>query len=209
MRKLLILFCICFSCNTYSFDKDPSPEELRQAINNIPQDVIKSIFYSTKNDIKSLRVIAEKGNPISQYLLGDMYSMGRGTKRNYTEAAKWYQLSAEQGHKGAQQRLGFLYYEGNGVAQDYQKAVKWLRLSAKQGDGFAQYSLGLMYYLGYGVTRDYVRSYIWLNLSVSNGEKGGAEELRDKVERFIIPEKIIESQEIAKQCIENNYLNCE
>ena len=44
--------------------------------------------------------LAKQGVVDAQYNLGWMYSYGKGVKKAYKTAAKWYQLAAEQGHVG-------------------------------------------------------------------------------------------------------------
>ena len=62
-----------------------------------------------------------------------MYEEGRGTERNYAEAAKWYQKAAQQGHKQAQNNLAWLYESGKGVNKDLSTAYAWFDVAAKQG----------------------------------------------------------------------------
>ena len=48
---------------------------------------------------------AEQGDSDCQTILGNMYREGEGVKRDYAEAAKWYQLAAAQGDEEAQESL--------------------------------------------------------------------------------------------------------
>ena len=41
--------------------------------------------------LKEWKILAEEGDPSSQYNLGVMYRMGKGVARNDKEAVKWYQ----------------------------------------------------------------------------------------------------------------------
>ena len=43
---------------------------------------------------------------------------GRGTLRNFIEAARWYRLAADQGQPVAETNLALLYGMGIGVPQD-------------------------------------------------------------------------------------------
>ena len=97
-------------------------------------------------NVKLMRPLAEKGNPLAQYNLGVLYANGSGVKRDYREAAKWYRLSAAQGTMLAQYQLGILYASGRGVKQDLVRAYMWSTLAAakdnvdakKQRDGIAK-----------------------------------------------------------------------
>ena len=105
-------------------------------------------------ELKILRPLAERGNPIAQFNLGSMYGEGQGVIQDYKEANKWYRLAAARGFARAQYNLGVMYSEGQGVIQDYKEANKWYRLAAAQGDAIAQFNLGVMYVAGRGVTQD-------------------------------------------------------
>jgi len=49
--------------------------------------------------------MAEKGDPKSQYFLGEMHEYGLGTTPNMDEAFKWYTKAAEQGNPLAIRKL--------------------------------------------------------------------------------------------------------
>jgi len=83
--------------------------------------------------LKEFRPLAERGNTLSQYLLGVMYYEGRGVPQDYKEAVKWFRKAAEQGDPGAQFSLGLMYADGNGVPKNYVSAHMWLNLAAAKG----------------------------------------------------------------------------
>ncbi len=95
-------------------------------------------------NVKIMRPLADKGNPLAQYNLGVLYDSGSGVKRDYLEAAKWYRRSAEQGTPLAQYRLALLYAEGKGVKQNFSRAHMWSSLSAAQGNADARKQLDLI-----------------------------------------------------------------
>jgi uncharacterized protein len=117
--------------------------------------------------------LAEQGDALAQYNLGQMYRNGQGVPQDDKEAVKWYRLSAEQFYALAQVNLGFMYSEGKGVPQDYKEAVKWYRLSAEQGVAEAQYNLGNMYREGQGVPQNYKEAVRLYRLSAEQGDAGG------------------------------------
>ncbi len=43
------------------------------------------------------KTLASQGDPISMYLLGNMYANGKGVARNYDTALHWYELSLQSG----------------------------------------------------------------------------------------------------------------
>ncbi|MGD8498767.1 MAG: SEL1-like repeat protein [Chromatiales bacterium] len=52
--------------------------------------------------------LAEQGNPVAQFKLGEMYEQGLAVDRDLDVAKSWYQKAAAQGHEPAQQRLDAL-----------------------------------------------------------------------------------------------------
>lgn len=63
-------------------------------------------------------VAAEVGNSEAQNMLGLCYGEGKGVKRNYKRALKWYKLAAEQKHPWGAYNAGYLYYANYGLDYD-------------------------------------------------------------------------------------------
>src|ERR671912_535328 len=70
------------------------------------------------------RAAAEQGHVNAQYYTGLMYANGEGTKQDYGEAAKWYQMAAEHDQPDALVQLARLYATGTGVDMDVPKAIE-------------------------------------------------------------------------------------
>jgi len=115
---------------------------------------------------------AGTGDPDAQFMLGLMYSSGRGVLQDASEAARWYRRSAEQGNVDAQLSLGRIYDGGVGVPKNHFEAVRWYRLAAEQGNGDAQWRLGAAYQFGTGVPRNLSEAFRWTAIAA---EKGFAE----------------------------------
>lgn len=78
-----------------------------------------------------LRVRAAAGDPDAQFSLGKNYEAGRsGLKKDYAEAARWYQKSADQGNAYAEASLGILYHSGKGLPHDDVQSEMWFTISA-------------------------------------------------------------------------------
>jgi TPR repeat protein len=84
------------------------------------------------------RPLAEQGDAVAQYNLGDLYHNGQGVPQDYAEAVRWYRMAAEQGYAWAQNNLGVMYKNGNGVPQDDVLAYMWLNLAVAQGNDDAK-----------------------------------------------------------------------
>ena len=90
-------------------------------------------------------------------------------KKDYKQAAYWYQKSAKQGNAKSQYYLGAMYQVGRGVLKDYKQAFHWFQKSAKQGNATSQYFLGGMYDHGRGVLKDYKQAVHWYQKSAEQG----------------------------------------
>ena len=99
---------------------------------------------------------AEKGDAESQFRLGVAYALGKGVKKNYAEAFKWFQLSAKQGYDEALYNLGVCYEKGLGCKQDYGQAARYYQTAMGYGWHMnnARNNLACMYMEGRGVERN-------------------------------------------------------
>ena len=68
------------------------------------------------------------------YQEGEKYYYGRGVRRDYSEAAKYYRKSADLGNADAEYSLGHMHYFGQGVRQDKEEALRWYRFAAAHGN---------------------------------------------------------------------------
>ena len=55
-----------------------------------------------RTELRLLQPLAEQGNAQAQYMLGELYAIGKGVPQDYVEAAKWFREAAEQGFLDAQ-----------------------------------------------------------------------------------------------------------
>ena len=77
---------------------------------------------------------AQAGNADAEELIGVMYAMGLGVKRDDRRAFEWYLRASMKAHPGAQSGIGWYYEVGRGVAKDLVRAYMWYVLSAIGGD---------------------------------------------------------------------------
>lgn len=68
---------------------------------------------------------AQKGNPVAQTYVGEIYMRFPTTAPRYELARKWFKKAADKGLKRAQINLGYLYENGLGGKEDIGKAVVW------------------------------------------------------------------------------------
>lgn len=115
--------------------------------------------HETSKALKFLLPVAEKGDPLSQMLVGKMYLREGRTTNDCGEALKWFSRAAERGNADAQFELGTFYKQGKCVARNKRAALIWLQRSAQQGDSRAPNSIGEIYLGGGGL--DYPLAVAW------------------------------------------------
>ncbi|MBR1504314.1 MAG: SEL1-like repeat protein [Prevotella sp.] len=135
------------------------------------QRLIQRRWIATKDvetAVDLFRASAVQGNRDAQYSMGDVYEIGDGVEKNYTEALKWYRMAAEQGHTRAIFCVGYIYYQGRGMLQrNYKEAMKWfLKID---DDAQAQNFIGYMYQKGYGVWQSVDSARVWFLKSANQG----------------------------------------
>ena len=78
--------------------------------------------------------LAEQGDAVAQFKLGEMYAKGEGLPEDDAEAMKWWRKAADRGNLDAQHNLAVSYFTGDDVPQDYVQAYLWWSLAAAHGD---------------------------------------------------------------------------
>jgi uncharacterized protein len=88
---------------------------------------------------------ALKGDIEAQFLLAKAYESGHGSKKDFKQAARWYQKAAEQGHAESQYHLAQILEEGRpNVKADVPNAISWYEESARNGFKIAKQRLAAM-----------------------------------------------------------------
>ncbi len=102
-------------------------------------------------------------------LLGKIYLIGWGIKRDPKEALKYYLKAAEFGFIPANYLIGEFYEFGSAGDKDPGKAVTYFTKAAHVGYAPAQYELGTLYYSGEGVAQDKQTAVAWLIEAAKHG----------------------------------------
>ena len=105
--------------------------------------------------------LASRGDVDAQRRMGDWFFTGiplLDKKRDFIQAARWFQKAAENDSPEAQSNLGLCYYFGLGVVQNYETAAYWYGKAAEKQLAVALDNLGGCYYEGRGVEQDYKRA---------------------------------------------------
>ncbi|KAG2208222.1 hypothetical protein INT47_006077 [Mucor saturninus] len=112
---------------------------------------------------------ANQGYSMSQNMLGEMYSNGRGTTQDLNEAVLWFRKSLNNDENAiAQYNLAYCYFTGEGVPINEHTALIFLRKSAAQGYSEAQNELGVMHCEGELVEQNYGKGMMWFRKSIEH-----------------------------------------
>jgi TPR repeat protein len=127
---------------------------------------------------------ADGGDVMAQYLLGSMYSEGKGTEPDAVTGNFWFQKAmanfreaAEQGKPSAQYWFGEMYFSGQGVSREVDQAIVWFSKAAEQGDLDAQLQLGEIYTYAQYDHRDSDLAIKWLTKAAEQGDSGAQRRL--------------------------------
>lgn len=123
----------------------------------------------TKEDLKQIRMLAERGSIHDEIALAGDYFAGKGITQDSKMAAYWYEKAAGHGNPAAQNQIGYFYQAGIGVPQDPERAFHWYQLAAISGFDRAKINLAIFYLNGIGVRKN---SDIALKLLTEAFQKG-------------------------------------
>lgn len=109
--------------------------------------------------LRFLRDAADRGWPLAESLLGNIYLAGELVPRDVALAVHYYRAAADQGAPRAQYNLAELYASGDGDPRDEADSVlALLRKSAGSGHALAMQALGDHYRIGLGAPKDFVQA---------------------------------------------------
>ncbi len=108
------------------------------------------IIKNENEAFKSIQKAAELGHVLGQYMLGNYYKLGKGTKRDSIKAFEQYKSAAMKKHVAAIWELSLCYQNAFGVEKDDDLAYQYLKEAADKAYPEACWQLGLCYYYGCG-----------------------------------------------------------
>ena len=101
---------------------------------------------------KTLKLLAEDGDPEAQWEVGYLYEFGAKDKYGHVLTASdigaammWYQASASQGNRHAQNALSRILSSAGEVECDFPLAIHWAKKAIAQGDWSAAFNLATIY----------------------------------------------------------------
>lgn len=136
---------------------------------------------TVKDSINVIMRAAEKGDAVSQNIVGMWYYKGVNYQKDYKLAYKWWAKSAAQNNVEAIGNLGLLFQYGRGVSADSVKAQRCYLNSIKSGnkallqqreglaekgsDPFNSILTAICYQEGYGVTKSLTKALHFYDLA--------------------------------------------
>lgn len=139
-----------------ALNRDRGAQELRR------ETFQRAARYGGSSDLEFVRVFAERGEALAQWILGKSYLEGSSAKGNYRLAERWLQRAADQGHADALYRLGMMCLDGLGMRLDRQMAIRRITTAAKQGSSDAQCYIVRMYFVNSDTLCDRTDALEWL-----------------------------------------------
>ena len=149
-------------------------QQLQKRINELENRAKNSVAHCAKKQMMSH---LKQLHGDWQFHLGECYYHGRGLRKNYKEAIKYYRQSANQGSPSGQNALGSCYSRGHGVPKNHYEAFKYFELAADQGNDWGQNNLGVYYKNGYAGVKDYNKAFHYFKLSADQGNISGKNNL--------------------------------
>lgn len=152
------------------------------------EDAIKAIeIGSGPKAAEQLIKLANEGNSLAQYRLGNLYYNGQLVPEDETLAIHWWKKSAAQGNAEAMFQIGQAYLFGTAAAKHVndpdREAALWYFQAASAGHAESAYTLGLLFLAGKGVVESKTEAIRWFKRAADKGhaEARKAIETADKV----------------------------
>ena len=97
--------------------------------------------------------------------LGYCYQHGIGTKKDESQAFRYFELAAGKSHAEAQYNLALCYQHRIGTEKNDSLSFKYYQLSADQNHASAQFNLGYCYRYGKGTKKDFSQAFKYYQLA--------------------------------------------
>lgn len=99
----------------------------------------------SNNELNSLKLTAELGDPIAIYNLAHSYHHGTYSEVDLAQAKNWYEKAATTNSPSVRYKIGRMFESGIIFNKNINKAVKHYTFAAEAGDINAQANLGGLY----------------------------------------------------------------
>jgi TPR repeat protein len=104
------------------------PVAAQAGLKYMPDPVYKPLDPAEDSPMQDMLILAEDGDVRAQYILGDLYSKGKGgLPKDFKQSARWFDLAAKNGYYEALVRLGALAKRQKKPVEAY----RWYALAAE------------------------------------------------------------------------------
>jgi TPR repeat protein len=176
---------------------------------------------------------ADQGNSNAMLALGAFHSNanswratggGLALPSEDEKAFQWFSKAANLGNLMSMLWLEGMYKEGEGTQKDLQKSFEWSLRSAKSGWPRGQFKVSQKYFSGEGVAKDYIKAFMWASIAQQNEYSSQervdrfifkyvktfpASDMITKLRQLMSASQVEEAKELAGQCFESLYKNCD
>lgn len=108
---------------------------------------------------------AQKENGSGMFMLGSMYSNGKGVEQSYSKAMEWYLKASDKKHEVAMFNIAVFYMSGQGVAKNEVLAMEWAEKAANHGHVRSMLNLASEAY----EKKDNTKLFFWMNKAAATG----------------------------------------
>jgi TPR repeat protein len=105
------------------------------------------------------------------------------SRRDLTNAFKWYHKAALENHIEAQYLVGYMYQYGDGVPENYTLAMEWFQKAASKGNTGAMMNIAEIHRKGLGHTASIYPAIYWCTKAAEKGDSNAMNELGDIFEQ--------------------------
>lgn len=124
-----------------------------------PVNYERALHYSVR--------AAEKGHPVAQTNMGQIYLRGLGVEKDREKAMGYLEKAMDQGFMKSFRYAGIYYAESG----QFSTAAAFYEMGAQRGDITSQFLLGQCYEDGVGVEQNIEKAIHWYRISARRGDE--------------------------------------
>jgi len=125
-------------------------------------------FYENNEDYNKAIAYYQKSCEVDAdgcSYLADIYYYGEIVKKDYAQAALFYEKACSGGDFSACSSIGYMYDKAKGVVFNREKSIKFYTKACQGKDVWGCTNLGYSYYRGEGVKKDYAKALKFYTLA--------------------------------------------
>ena len=124
-------------------------------------------MHHPEEGIRMLQELADEGEDVSIFCLGQCYLEGKEVEKNIEQATMLFKTASEKGNALATYYLGICYFNEFG---DKVKGLEYIKKAADQGCSFANHTMADLHERGELVEKDFAKSMYYLERAAEQGD---------------------------------------